>query len=404
MTQSRRSRVVEYSILIVIISMGTRQTFGIYLQPISESLGIGREIFSLAIATQNIIFGLPIIGILADRYGSRWVAIAGGVLFSLAMFLLSMAQSAGGLLITLGLLAGVALSSTSYVIVLGAVAQVVARERQGRTFGLITAAGSFGMFAVVPAAQWILTNFGWRNTFMALAIFVLIISALATGYPRASRSKTAAANSSDAEGSLLRIMRQAKNHSGYWLLNLGFFVCGFHVAFVATHLPAYLTDNGLTPTIGATALSLVGLFNLAGSYLFGYLGDFYRKKYLLSAIYLGRAVVFAVFILVPITNTSALVFGSAIGFLWLATVPLTSGMVAQIFGSRYLSTLYGFVFFSHQIGAFLGVWLGGRLYDTIGNYTPVWLIAIGLAVVAFVAHLPISDRPMVLEVTPTAAD
>lgn len=404
MTQSRRSRVVEYSILIVIISMGTRQTFGIYLQPISESLGIGREIFSLAIATQNIIFGLPIIGILADRYGSRWVAIAGGVLFSLAMFLLSMAQSAGGLLITLGLLAGVALSSTSYVVVLGAVAQVVARERQGRTFGLITAAGSFGMFAVVPAAQWILTNFGWRNTFMALAIFVLIISALATGYPRASRSKTAKANSSDAESSLLRIMRQAKNHSGYWLLNLGFFVCGFHVAFVATHLPAYLTDNGLTPTIGATALSLVGLFNLAGSYLFGYLGDFYRKKYLLSAIYLGRAVVFAVFILVPITNTSALVFGSAIGFLWLATVPLTSGMVAQIFGSRYLSTLYGFVFFSHQIGAFLGVWLGGRLYDTIGNYTPVWLIAIGLAVVAFVAHLPISDRPMVLEVTPTAAD
>lgn len=404
MTQSRRSRVVEYSILIVIISMGTRQTFGIYLQPISESLGIGREIFSLAIATQNIIFGLPIIGILADRYGSRWVAIGGGVLFSLAMFLLSTAQSAGGLFITLGLLAGVALSSTSYVVVLGAVAQVVARERQGRTFGLITAAGSFGMFAVVPAAQWVLTSFGWRTTFMALAIFVLIISALATGYPRAPRSKTAASSSVEVEGSLLQIMLKAKNHSGYWLLNLGFFVCGFHVAFVATHLPAYLTDNGLTPVIGATALSLVGLFNLAGSYLFGYLGDFYRKKYLLSAIYLGRAVVFAIFMLTPVTNSSALIFGGAIGFLWLATVPLTSGMVAQIFGSRYLSTLYGFVFFSHQIGAFLGVWLGGRLYDTIGNYTPVWLIAIGLGVVASVANLPISDRPMVVEVVPAAAD
>ena len=239
---------------------------------------------------------------------------------------------------------------------------------------------------------------------MALAIFVLIISALATGYPRAPRSKTAASSSAEVEGSLLQIMLKAKNHSGYWLLNLGFFVCGFHVAFVATHLPAYLTDNGLTPAIGATALSLVGLFNLAGSYLFGYLGDFYRKKYLLSAIYLGRAVVFAIFMLAPVTNSSALIFGSAIGFLWLATVPLTSGMVAQIFGSRYLSTLYGFVFFSHQIGAFLGVWLGGRLYDTIGNYTPVWLIAIGLGVLASVANLPISDRPMVVEVVPAAAD
>lgn len=404
MKQSQRSRVVEYSILIVIISMGTRQTFGIYLQPISDSLTIGREIFSLAIAAQNIIFGLPIIGILADRYGSRWVAIGGGLLFSLSMFLLSNVSSGTGLIVTLGLLAGVALSCTSYVVVLGAVAQVVSGERQSRTFGLITAAGSFGMFAVVPAAQWVLDTYGWRSTFVALAVFVLIISLLATGYPRARRSKSAAAEPEEVEGSLLQVLQQAKNHSGYWLLTLGFFVCGFHVAFVSTHLPAYLTDYGLTPAIGAAALSLVGLFNLAGSYLFGYLGDFYSKKNLLSFIYFGRAIVFALFIVLPLSNASALIFGSAIGFLWLATVPLTSGMVVHIFGSRYLSTLYGFVFFSHQIGAFLGVWLGGRLYDTIGNYDLMWLLSIALGVIAAISQLPITDRPVVLSKISAAAD
>ena len=393
MTQ-REKHVVGYSILIILISMGTRQTFGIYLQPVTDELGIGRELFSLAIAIQSIIGGLPFAGMLADRYGSRWVAIGGGLLFAVSMYLMSIMTHWTGLMLGFGLLPGVALSCVSYVVVLGAVAQIVPPERRSRTFGFITAAGSIGMFIVVPVAQHILNAFGWRTTFVIFTGFVGLIAVLAVGYP--TRKQQAAGNgpTDKPSDSLTQVLAKASQHSGYWLLTIGFFVCGFHVSYVASHLPAYLTDNGLSGTAGATALSLVGLFNLFGSSLFGYLGDHYRKKYLLSGLYLGRSFVISLFLLFPVTETTAMIFGATIGFLWLATVPLTSGTVAQIFGPRYLSTLYGIVFFSHQVGSFLGVWLGGRIYDATGTYTPVWVIAIILGVLACIVHLPIADRPV----------
>ena len=399
----RKNHVVGYSILIILISMGTRQTFGLYLQPITDELDIGRELFSLAIALQSIIGGLPFAGVLADRYGSRWVAIGGGLLFAVSMYLMSIVTHWTGLMLGFGLLSGISLSCVSYVVVLGAVAQVVPPERRSRTFGFITAAGSVGMFIVVPVAQRILNTFGWRTTLAILAGFAGLIALLAVGYPTRKQPVAGGESTDKPSDSLTQVLVQASRHSGYWLLTIGFFVCGFHVSFVASHLPAYFTDNGLSGTAGATALSLVGLFNLFGSTLFGYLGDHYRKKYLLSGLYLGRSFVISLFLLFPLTETTALIFGAAIGFLWLATVPLTSGTVAQIFGPRYLSTLYGIVFFSHQIGSFLGVWLGGRIYDATGMYTPVWVIAIILGVLACIVHLPIVDRPVYPLRTTTAA-
>jgi predicted MFS family arabinose efflux permease len=399
----RKNHVVGYSILIILISMGTRQTFGLYLQPITDELDIGRELFSLAIAIQSIIGGLPFAGVLADRYGSRWVAIGGGLLFAVSMYLMSIVTHWTGLMLGFGLLSGISLSCVSYVVVLGAVAQVVPPERRSRTFGFITAAGSVGMFIVVPVAQRILNTFGWRTTLAILAGFAGLIALLAVGYPTRKQPVAGGESTDKPSDSLTQVLVQASRHSGYWLLTIGFFVCGFHVSFVASHLPAYLTDNGLSGTAGATALSLVGLFNLFGSTLFGYLGDHYRKKYLLSGLYLGRSIIISLFIFFPVTETTAMIFGAAIGFLWLATVPLTSGTVAQIFGPRYLSTLYGIVFFSHQIGSFLGVWLGGRIYDATGMYTPVWVIAIILGVLACIVHLPIVDRPVYPLRTTTAA-
>ena len=390
----RENYIVGYSILIILISMGTRQTFGIYLQPVTDELGIGRELFSLAIALQSIIGGLPFAGILSDRYGSRWVAIGGGLLFAVSMYLMSITAHWTSLMLGFGLLSGVSLSCVSYVVVLGAVAQVVPPERRSRTFGFITAAGSIGMFIVVPAAQHIMNAFGWRTTFAIFAGFVGLIALLAVGYPTRKQQVAGSESTEGSSDSLTQVLVKASQHSGYWLLTIGFFVCGFHVSYVASHLPAYLTDNGLSSTAGATALSLVGLFNLFGSTLFGYLGDHYRKKYLLSGLYFGRSIIISLFLIFPVTETTAMIFGGAIGFLWLATVPLTSGTVAQIFGPRYLATLYGIVFFSHQVGSFLGVWLGGRIYDATGMYTPVWIIAIILGVMASIVHLPIADRPV----------
>ncbi len=391
---NRKATIVIFcSAVIVFVSMGIRQSFGLFLSPISRDLGIGREVFSLAIAWQNLIFGLPILGIVADRFGPRWVVAGGALLYAVCFFLLSSVSTPPGLYTVLGVLMGIALSSISYVVVLGAVAQVVAPEKRASFFGLITAAGSFGTFAIVPGVQWLLSDLGWQSSFAFIALVAGASAFLAIGIPQRGREVSPNTVESD-DGSLLQALLQARGHSGYWLLNAGFFVCGFHVAFIATHLPAFLTDYGLSKMVGATALSLIGLFNIFGSYLSGQLGDRYRKKYLLSLLYLGRGLVISGFLFIPVTNTSALVFGSLIGFLWLATVPLTSGTVAQIFGSRYLSTLYGIVFFSHQIGSFLGVWLAGRVYDATGSYDLIWIAAILLAVTSSLVHLPIADKPL----------
>ncbi|WP_420629929.1 MFS transporter [Candidatus Leptofilum sp.] len=393
--------------LAVMVSTGIRQSFGLFLQPISDSLGGGRESFSLAIAVSNLIYGLPLVGIIADRTGSRWVLAAGGILYGVGLLVLSRVVTAVGLQLSLGLMIGLALSATTYVVVLGAVAQLVPAKRQSSTFGIITATGSSGMFVIPPLAQLLIDNTSWQTALTVLAGVSLIIVLLAFGLPNKAGRETDDGMATSAETAVtqpfIAILKKAKGHVGYLLLTTGFFVCGFHVAFIATHLPAFLSDNGLPTFVAAGALSLVGAFNMVGSFSFGWLGDRLRKKYLLSIIYFGRAVVIALFLLLPITQTSALLFGGAIGFLWLATVPLTSGTVAQIFGVRYLSTLYGIVFLSHQVGAFLGVWLGGRLYDATGTYNLVWYIAIGLSIFAALVHLPITDS-RVTAVQSTAAD
>ena len=309
----------------------------------------------------------------------------GGAFYTAGLLLVSALGSAGGLFVGIGVLTGLALSGASYVVVLGAVAQVIPPERRSTIFGLVTAAGSFGMFALVPIAQWLLARYGWQGAFTALAGLVALISLLGLGFPTRPKETPATIAASAGFESLASVLGKARTHSGYLLLVAGFFVCGFHVAFISTHMPAYLTDNGISGAVSATALSLIGIFNIFGSLTFGRLGDRYRKKYLLSLLYGLRGVVITLFLILPLSNTTAVLFGGAIGFLWLATVPLTSGTVAQIFGSRYLSTLYGIVF--------LGVWLGGRVYDSTGSYTTVWLAAIALAVIAAVIHLPITDQP-----------
>ena len=388
--------VIACGALMVFISVGTRQSLGLFLQPITNDLAVGRETFSLAMAWQNLLFGLPFIGILADRFGSRKIAVVGGLIYSASFLLLSANRSPAELYLNLGVLAGLAIGCTSYVVVLGAVARVAPPQKRTSMFGIVTAIGSFGMFAVVPGVQWLITSAGWQTAFAVLAGFVGITALLAIGFP--GKNSVPASNPSalaaTADQPLAAVLKNARRHSGYILLTAGFFVCGFHVAFIATHLPAFLTDNSVSETAAATSLAMIGLFNVIGSFLFGNLGDRFRKKYLLSCLYLARAVVISLFLVLPISNLSAIVFGCAIGFLWLATVPLTSGIVAQIFGARYLSTLYGIVFFSHQIGSFLGVWLGGRLYDMLNSYDMIWLLAILLGVMAAILHLPITDQPV----------
>lgn len=395
----RPAPVILLGAVTVAVAMGARQSFGLFLQPVSAALDAGRETFSLSIALQNIVFGLPLAGMIADRIGPRWVVAAGAAVYAAGLAALSLAASAAALYVGLGLLVGLALSATSYVVILGAVAQVVPAERRGTAFGVITAAGSFGTFAVVPAVQWLIGAVAWQATLLYAALAVGAIALLAAGFPVRAAAGPAAAAAGDPSGdpgqtSLGAVFRRARTHSGYLLLNAGFFVCGFHVAFIATHLPSFLVDQGLAQVVGATALALIGLFNMLGSFLFGRLGDRFRKKRLLSLLYFLRAAVIACFLIAPVTGATALVFAAIIGFLWLATVPLTSGTVAQIFGTRHLSSLYGIVFLSHQVGSFLGVWLGGRIFDATGSYQPVWIGAIILGVAAAVVHLPIDDRPL----------
>lgn len=401
-TKRNTTIVIACGAIMVFISMGTRQSFGLFLQPITLDLSMGRETFSLAIAWQNLIFGLPLIGILADRFGSRKIAMGGGLLFAASFLLLSATGSPAGLYLNLGAATGIAIGCTSYVVVLGVVARVVPPEKRSSMFGIITAAGSFGMFAIVPGVQWLIASFQWQSSFTVLAFFVGITAILAIGFP----SKTADSTDNPSETgmeksrSLIFTLNRARRHSGYLMLTAGFFVCGFQVTFIATHLPAFLSDNSVPSMAATTALAMIGFFNIFGSYLFGLMGDHLRKKYLLSFLYLSRAMVIALFLTLPISNLSAIIFGCTIGFVWLATVPLTSGIVAQIFGPRYLSTLYGFVFFSHQIGSFLGVWLGGRVYDMTNSYDMVWVLAILLGVTAAILHLSIKDQPVNIDKMP----
>ncbi|MEQ9641321.1 MAG: MFS transporter [Alphaproteobacteria bacterium] len=375
---------------ILTLSIGIRNSFGLFLAPMSGDLGMGREIFALSIAIQNLLWGLtqPFFGAACDRWGSGRVVAVGAALYAAGLYWMGQATTPFDLYVGGGVLIGLGLSGTSFAAVLGAVGRNYPLEKRGMALGICTAGGSLGQFLMVPIGQSFISNHGWSVGFMAFAVIVLSAAMLAIFVSGKPQQEAGSLSITEALGA-------ARTHSGYLLLTAGFFVCGFHVTFIGTHLPAYLTDSGLPPESGATALALIGLFNIIGSFACGYFGDKFSKKWLLSGLYGARAVVILAFLLAPLTPLSAALFGAGIGLLWLGTVPLTSGLVAQIFGLRSVGTLFGIVFLSHQVGAFLGVWLGGRLFDATGSYELVWWMAVALAVLATLLHLPINERPYV---------
>lgn len=390
----RTGWVIFSAAAIVTIAMGVRQAFGLFLPDMSTDLGIGRSSFGLSLALQNLLFGLaqPFVGALADRHGAGRVVAGGTLLYAAGLLAASVAGDAIGLHLSFGLMVGMALSATTFVVVLGAVGRVVTPERRSMAFGIVTAGGSLGQFLVVPAGQLLIGELGWRIALVALAGLIAVMLALAVGV--SGKPATNGPQGSGDGQTLRQALGEAAGNRGFWLLNAGFFVCGFHVAFIATHFPAYLTDKGLGLAIGANALALVGLFNIFGSYLFGVWGGRWSKKGLLAALYAARAVVMIAFLAAPLSPVSALLFAAAMGFLWLGTVPLTSGLVGQIFGMRYLSTLYGIVFLGHQLGSFCGAWIAGLMFDWTGSYDSIWVASVALGFIAALLHLPISEQPV----------
>jgi predicted MFS family arabinose efflux permease len=383
---------------IVLLSFGIRSGFGLFLQPMSMDLGSGREVFALAMAIQNLVWGVaqPFIGMIADRFGVARTVAAGGLLYALALYLMATGASAFDLHLSAGLLIGLALGGTGFGVVLAAVGRAVPAEARSMALGLTTAIGSFGQFVMPPIGQALITSYGWQTALMLLALASLLMIPAAGGLrsPRASRQAQDAQTLGGALG-------EASHHAGFLYLTAGFFVCGWHVAFIAVHLPAYLADGGISASVAAWCLALVGLFNVIGSYSAGVLGGRFSKKYCLSFLYAARSVLILVFILVPLSVASALIFSAIMGLLWLSTVPLTSGLVAQIFGLRYMATLFGIVFLSHQVGSFLGVWLGGYLYDAYGSYDLIWWLSIALGLIAALLHWPIDERAVARLRAPT---
>jgi predicted MFS family arabinose efflux permease len=398
---TRRSWIVLLTgAAMVFLTMGTRQSIGLFLKPVTGDLGVGRESFALAVAAHNLVLGLPLAAVLADRLGPRRVVASAGFAMGAGLLIASRADSMPVFGVALALVVGLAVSGSSFVVVIGAVGKALPASRQSFGFGLVTAGASVGMFAVVPVAQGMIDGFGWRGAMAVLGLAALVLIAGASRLLPADDG-TSGISATTAEESLVATLARAARDRSYVLLTAGFFVCGFHVAFIASHLPAYLTDAGLSDRTAAIALSLIGLFNVAGSLTAGWLGDRLPRRHLLAGLYLLRAIVISAFLVIPLTAVSAVLFGAVMGLLWLSTVPLTSGLVAALFGPRYLTTLFGVVFLSHQVGAFLGVWLGGRVYDASGSYGPVWTVSVVLGVAAALVHLPIartSDRPQLATV------
>ncbi|HEX6114315.1 MAG TPA: MFS transporter [Geminicoccaceae bacterium] len=373
---------------ILLLSFGIRSNFGLFLQPMSLEFGWGREVFALAMAVQNLLWGVsqPFVGAIADKWGTARTVIGGGLLYALGVYLMSTTASPPELYFSGGVLIGFALSGTSFGVILAAVGRSVAPERRSAALGITTAVGSLGQFLLPPIGQAFLSAYGWQTALALLAAGSLGM-VLAAGGVRGRMATPA-----HGEQTIREALDEASRHSGYLYLTAGFFVCGWHVAFIAVHLPAYLADGGLSTEIAAWCLALVGLCNVIGSYAAGVLGGRFSKKYCLSVLYTARSVLILAFIALPLSAVSALAFSALIGLLWLSTVPLTSGLVAQIFGLRYMATLFGIVFLSHQIGSFLGIWLGGYLYDVYGSYDVIWWLSIALGLVAALLHWPIDER------------
>ena len=378
--------------IILTLGLGIRASFGLFLQPMSTDLGWGRGHFSLAMALSNLIWGLaqPFFGAWADKQGAGRVVVVSGLLYAGGLALMPFSTTPLMLDASAGLMVGLGLSGVSFGVILGVVGRAFPPERRSLALGIASSGGSFGQFLMLPFGQLLISTLGWQTALLVLAGTIMATVPLAAAMMEGRRPVA-----TGAQQSLNQALREAGGHSGFWYLTAGFFVCGFQVAFISVHLPAYLVDVRMTPAVGATALALIGLFNIAGSFVAGYLGGRFSKKYLLSGIYILRAVIIALFLVLPVTPLTVYLFAAGIGFLWLGTVPLTNGLVAQIFGVRFVSMLFGIVFLSHQIGSFAGVWLGGYLFDATGSYNLVWIGSIALGVIAAILNLPIDERPVV---------
>ena len=377
--------------IILTLSMGVRHTAGLFLQPMTADHGWSRETFSFAIAIQNLIWGLasPFAGALADRHGAGRTVLGAAVLYVVGLVLMSQAGSPLSFDLSAGVLIGLGLSGTTFAVIMGVIGRHTTPQKRSLALGIASAGGSFGQFAVLPVGQMLISTYGWQSALVLLAAGVGLIAPLA--YAMADGHKPAAA----AGQSVSEALREAGGERSFHYLFWGYFVCGFQTAFIMLHLPSYLVDSGLTANVGMTAVALIGLFNIFGSFIFGWGGGRYSKKNLLVLIYALRAVAILVFMLLPMSTASAWVFSAVMGLLWLGTVPLTNGLVAQIFGLRYMSMLTGVVFLGHQLGSFLGAWLGGRIFDETGSYLLAWALAVGLSVLAAICSWPIDEKPLV---------
>ena len=388
------TQVLACGAAIVTVSMGIRHGFGLWLQPITQAQGWTRETFAFAIAIQNIAWGTAGIfaGMVADRFGAFRVIIAGALFYAAGLFGMAHAATPLTFALSTGVLIGIAQAGTTYAVVYGVIGRNVSAERRSWAMGITAAAGSFGQFLMVPTEGFLISQFGWQQALVLLGGAALLMVPLAWGLREPAFADGGVVH---RDQSIAQALREAFKYPSFRLLMAGYFVCGFQVVFIGVHMPSYLKDKGLSPQVASYALALIGLFNVFGTYAAGVLGQKLAKRKILAFIYLARAVAITVFLLAPLTPVSVYIFASVMGLLWLSTVPPTNAIVAQIFGVAHLSMLGGFVFFSHQIGSFMGVWLGGVLYDRTGSYDIVWYIAIALGVFAALINLPVKETAIV---------
>ncbi len=386
-------QVLACGALIVTLSMGIRHGFGLWLQPITQAQGWTRENFAFALAVQNLSWGVFGIfaGMVADRFGASRVLIGGAVLYGLGLAGMALTTTPLTFALTTGVLIGAAQAGTTYAVVYGVIGRQIPAEKRSWAMGVAAAAGSFGQFLMVPVEGWLINDFGWQQALLVLGLVVLLIVPLAMGLREPGFGSGVPVK---REQTIAQALREAFRYRSFQLLMAGYFVCGFQVVFIGVHMPSYLKDNGLSPQVASYALALIGLFNVVGTYAAGVLGQRLAKRHILAFIYFARAAVITVFLLVPLSPMSVYVFAAVMGMLWLSTVPPTNAVVAQIFGVAHMSMLGGFIFFSHQIGSFLGVWLGGVLYDKTGSYDIVWYLSIALGVFAGLVNLPVRETPI----------
>lgn len=375
--------------VIAAIGFGVRGAMGLFTLPITGELGITREQWGMAMAIQNIAWGIvqPIAGGLADRYGTGRVLAAGGVIYAAGIALMAVSTDATMLYLSAGVIVGTGIAVASFGVVMAAFGRAVPPEKRSLVFGIATAASSSGQFLFAPIGQGFISSFGWQTALIYMALLLLLFVPLAYALRGRTPNTTGA-----ADLPFMQALARAWGYGSYRLLVIGFFVCGFHLAFVTVHMPAYLVQCGLTPEVASWSIAVIGLFNIIGSLLSGYLGGRFPKQLLLASIYFLRAVAIALFVLFPVSELTAYLFAATLGLLWLSTVPLTAGLVSLFFGARYMGMLYGVAFLSHQIGSFVGVWLGGYVYDQTGSYSLVWYLGILLGLASAAIHLPIRER------------